>query len=74
MSKLSAKHQVTIPIDIVKEMELQPGDELAWACYQGQITAFKKTMGAASGLLSNVIANDDTSDEESLQSIINDRH
>ncbi len=74
MSKLSAKHQVTIPIDCIRAMNLQPGDELEWYCHEGQLTAIKKRDGAADGVLKHLSVNESISIDESIQSAIDDRH
>lgn len=74
MSKVSAKRQITIPIDLCKEVHINPGDEIETFVYNGQITIVKKEKGAAKGFLRHFMFDKRVSDEQSLQSSINDRH
>ncbi|BBL34231.1 hypothetical protein Nstercoris_00462 [Nitrosomonas stercoris] len=70
MSKVSAKRQVTLPIDYCETLGIQPGDEVEIFIYDGHLTLVKKTSGNAYGLLRNVKPKFDISDEESRQSAI----
>jgi len=74
MPKVSAKRQITIPIDQCQEAHIDPGDEIETFIYNGQITIIKKTKGAAQGLLSSVKTDKRISDESSLQSTLKQRH
>ncbi|MBK8972650.1 MAG: AbrB/MazE/SpoVT family DNA-binding domain-containing protein [Hahellaceae bacterium] len=69
MPKVSAKRQITLPIDQCKAAGIEPGDE--YECFvdnQGHITIVKKVAGAAKGLLKQVAMDRHFTDEQSLQS------
>jgi len=74
MPKISAKRQITIPINLCAEAHIQPGDEIDTYIYNGQITIVKKEEGAAKGILSHVKFNKKLSDEQSLQSSLDEKH
>ena len=71
MPKVSAKRQITIPIDQCQALGIEPGDIVESFVVDGQLTLVKKTSGAAKGLLSHVEPQGSMTDEESLQSVIN---
>ena len=71
MPKVSAKRQITIPIDQCQALGIEPGDIVESFVVDGQLTLVKKTAGAAKGLLSHVEPQGSMTDEESLQSAIN---
>lgn len=68
MPKVSAKRQITLPIDQCKAANIAPGDEIETFIYKGQITIVKKYKGAAKGMLSHIKANKRHSEQDSLQS------
>jgi len=70
MPKVSAKRQITIPIDQCQEAKINPGDEIETFIYDGQITIVKKVKGAAKGILNKVKIDKRFSDEISLQSTL----
>ena len=70
MPKVSAKRQITIPINQCVELGIEPGDEVESFVVDGQLTLVKKVPGAAKGLLGHVQPNGSMSDEESKQSAI----
>lgn len=74
MPKVSSKRQITIPIDLCHEANIEPGDEIEAYIYNGQITIVKKEKGSAKGILSHIKADKRLSDEQSLQSILEERH
>lgn len=74
MPKVSAKRQITIPIDLCHEAKIEPGDEVEAFIYNGQITIVKKKRGAAKGILGHVKTDKRLGDEQSLQSALEDRH
>lgn len=74
MPKVSTKRQITIPIDLCLEAEIEPGDEVEAFIYNGQITILKKEEGSAKGVLSHIKADKRLSDEQSLQSALEERH
>jgi len=71
MPKISAKRQITLPIQQCKQLGLQPGDEYLSFVANGQITIIKKVAGAAKGILKQVKGDASITDEESLQHAIN---
>jgi len=71
MPKVSAKRQITIPIDQCQALGIEPGDIVESFVVDGQLTLVKKTVGAAKGLLSHVEPQGSMTDEESLQSVVN---
>jgi len=70
MPKVSAKRQITIPIDQCNALGIVPGDEVESFVVDGQLTLIKKVVGAAKGLLKQVQSQKMMSDEESMQSAI----
>lgn len=73
MPKVSAKRQITIPIDQCQQALIEPGDEVETFIYNGQITIVKKEKGAAKGILRHIKADKRLSDEQSLQSTLQQR-
>ena len=74
MPKVSSKRQITIPIDLCQEVNINPGDEIETFIYGGQITIVKKQTGAAKGILKQIKANKKISDEASRQSALEEKH
>lgn len=70
MPKVSAKRQITLPIDQCLQAEILPGDEIETFIYNGQITIVKKTKGSAKGVLRHVKSNKRISDHDSRQSAL----
>ena len=69
MPKVSAKRQITLPIDQCRVAGIEPGDEYAsFVDSDGHITIIKKVPGAAKGVLKGLKANSKLSDQDSLQS------
>jgi len=72
MMKVSSKRQITLPIDQCVVAHINKGDEVeSFVDRQGIISIVKKSMGAASGILSGIAIHADITEEESLQSSIN---
>ena len=67
MPRVSAKRQITLPIDQCREVGIGPGDEYRSYVADGRITIVRKTTGAARGILRHAAADRAVSDEESLQ-------
>ena len=67
MPRVSAKRQITLPIDQCREVGIGPGDEVRSYVADGRITIVRKTAGAARGFLSHVAGDAALSDEESLE-------
>ncbi len=73
MPKVSAKRQITLPINQCREAGIEPGDHYeSYVANDGQITIVKKTPEAARGILRQVMPDPSLSDEESLQSALQD--
>jgi bifunctional DNA-binding transcriptional regulator/antitoxin component of YhaV-PrlF toxin-antitoxin module len=69
MPKVSAKRQITLPIEQCKLAGIEPGDEYdSYVDNQGHITIVKKLVGAAKGLLKGIAINKSYNDEQSLES------
>jgi len=68
MPKVSAKRQITLPINQCQALGIHPGDEVESFIANGELTIIKKSKGAAEGLLRNVQPDAAMTDEESLQS------
>ncbi len=72
MPRLSAKRQITLPIDQCREVGIGPGDEYRSFVADGRITIVRKAAGAAKGMLRHVAGDPVVSDEESLQDALNE--
>lgn len=68
MPKVSAKRQITLPIEQCQALGIEPGDEVESFVADGQLTIIKKVAGAARGILSHVQPDNSMTDEESRQS------
>lgn len=69
MPKVSAKRQITLPIDQCKVAGINPGDEYqSFVDNEGHITIVKKVAGAAHGLLSGIKVDSKISDNASMLS------
>ena len=71
MPKVSAKRQVTLPVEQCRQAGINPGDE--YECFvdnNGHLTIVKKTSGSASGFLKGIKTDKRYSDEASLQSAV----
>ena len=71
MPKVSAKRQITLPVEQCNEVGIRPGDEYRSFVANGHITIVKKISGAAEGCLSHVKGDSTISNEESRQSALN---
>ncbi len=67
MPRVSAKRQITLPIEQCREVGIGPGDEYRSFVADGRITIVRKTPGAARGFLRHVTGDPAVSDDESLQ-------
>jgi len=71
MPKVSAKRQVTLPVDQCRHAGINPGDEYeSYVDNNGHITIVKKVAGSASGFLKGIKTDKRYSDEASLQNAI----
>ena len=69
MPKVSAKRQITLPVEQCRLAGIEPGDEYeSYVDDDGHITIVKKSPRAAKGLLKDIPINKAISDEESLRS------
>ncbi len=67
MPRVSAKRQITLPVDQCREVGIGPGDEFRSYVADGRITIVRKTPGAAKGLLRHSAGDPAVSDDESLE-------
>ena len=74
MPKVSAKRQITLPIEQCREAHIEPGDLIETFIHNNQITIVKKEFGAAKGILKNAQTDKTVTDEQSLQSMIDERN
>ena len=72
MPRVSAKRQITLPVDQCREVGLGPGDEYRSFVADGRITIVRKVAGAAKGCLRHVAGDPAVSDEESLHSAVDE--
>ena len=70
MPRVSAKRQITLPIELCRQAGIEPGDEYRSYVADGHITIIKTRRGAARGILSRLQGDASISDEESLRSVI----
>ena len=66
MPKVSAKRQITLPIEQCRQADINPGDE--YECFidnNGHITIVKKVSGSASGFLKGIKTDKRFSDQQS---------
>lgn len=69
MPKVSAKRQITLPVEQCRLAGIEPGDEyVSYVDNEGHITIIKKNVGSGKGLLKDIKVNKRVSDEASLQS------
>ena len=72
MPRVSAKRQITLPIDQCREVGIVPGDEYRSFVADGRITIVRKTTGAAKGFLRHVAGDPAVTDEQSLQDALDE--
>ena len=71
MPKVSAKRQITLPIDQCREAGIEPGDDYeSYVDNEGHIIIIKQVAGSAKGLLKRVATDKRFTDEQSLQSSV----
>lgn len=74
MSKVSAKRQVMLPLDLCVLAGINAGDEVSiFVDRQGIISIIKKTTGSAKGILKGVRTVKSMSDDDSLKSVMHSR-
>ena len=71
MPRVSAKRQITLPIDQCREVGIGPGEYRSFVA-DGRITIVRKTVGAARGILSHVDGASGVSDDESLEDALDE--
>ena len=72
MPRVSAKRQITLPIDQCREVGIEPGDEYRSFVADGRITIVRKAAGAARSILCHVDGASGVSDEESLEDALDE--
>jgi bifunctional DNA-binding transcriptional regulator/antitoxin component of YhaV-PrlF toxin-antitoxin module len=70
MPKVSAKRQITLPVEQCQQVGIEPGDEYQSFVANGHITIVKKIPGAAKGIINHVKGDTSVTDEASLQSAL----
>ncbi len=71
MPKVSAKRQITLPVDQCRQANIAPGDEyVSYVDNDGHITIIKKSRGSAKGVLQGIKTDKRLSDAASLRSAI----
>ncbi|PIE41511.1 MAG: AbrB family transcriptional regulator [Gammaproteobacteria bacterium] len=71
MAKVSAKRQITLPVDQCVVACINAGDQVdSFVDRQGVISIVKKQPGAAKGLLKDVVIDTNISEQASLESAI----
>jgi bifunctional DNA-binding transcriptional regulator/antitoxin component of YhaV-PrlF toxin-antitoxin module len=71
MAKVSAKRQITLPIEQCLIAHINAGDDVeSFVDRQGVISIVKKQSGAAKGLLKSIATDAQISEQESLESAI----
>ncbi len=72
MAKVSAKRQITLPIEQCIVAHINAGDDVeSFVDRLGVISIIKKQSGAAKGLLKGIDTNAQVSEKESLESALN---
>ena len=66
MPKVSAKRQITIPIDQCLSLGIEPGYEIESFVVDGQLTLVKKVAGVAKGILSHVQSDSSMTDASGI--------
>ena len=72
MPKVSAKRQITLPVDQCREAGISPGDQFRSFVADGRITIVPMVPGSAKGCLRNLKRDPSLSDEESLRSALDE--
>ncbi|MGC3872191.1 AbrB/MazE/SpoVT family DNA-binding domain-containing protein [Halomonas sp. GXIMD04776] len=73
LATVSSKRQITLPIDLCREVGIAPGDKIKVFIHDGQITLMKQRLGAAKGALAHLSGDPSLSDEDSLQEALAQR-
>ena len=74
MPILSPKRQITLPKELCDRLVVEPGDDLVFLEHHGRITIIKKIKGSSKGIAKHLKANNNYSDDESLQDHIEKKH
>ena len=70
MPRVSAKRQITLPVDQCREVGIGPGDLFRSFVADGRITIVPMVPGAARGCLAHLHGDASLSDEDSLRSAL----
>lgn len=72
MPKVSAKRQITLPVEQCKEAGINPGDDYeSFIDNEGHITIITKSHGAAKGILAGIKIDQRITDNASLHDGMN---
>ncbi len=74
MHKVTAKRQVTIPIELCRKAHIEPGDMVEIFEYEGRVTVIKKELGAAAGVIKHLKGDAYISDDASRQDALEKKH
>ena len=71
MPKVSAKRQITLPIELCHVADINAGDEYeSFVDRQGVISIVKKSLGAAKGVLKGIPVDKSVTEHDSLESAL----
>ena len=70
MPTVSAKLQITLPVDQCREVGIGPGDQIRSFVADGRITIMPMVPGSAKGCLRHLNGDPSLSDEDSLRSAL----
>lgn len=70
MPRVSAKRQITLPVDQCREVGISPGDHFRSFVADGRITIVPMVSGSARGCLQHLKGDPRLSDEDSLRSAL----
>lgn len=74
LATVSSKRQITLPIDLCREVGITPGDKVKVFVHGGQVTLVKQHSGAAEGALTHLSGDTALSDDDSLQDAIDQKY
>ena len=66
MPKVSARRQITLPVDGCNELGIRPGDQVKILRHGNQFNIIKQQAGTAAAMLKGLKADKTISDEQSL--------
>lgn len=70
MPTLSAKRQITLHVELCRELGIEPVDDLEFYVANGYLTAIKQVPDTAHGVLKPIRGDKEINDEQSRQSAL----